>query len=95
MLATPLTLERLAKACRKCGLAPPAESADGRRFVTRARPSFLSLGEEIEIDVISPVEIAIRSTAVQPVPLIGLGNDVVRKLVHELRGLPTGLGLFG
>ena len=97
MLTRPLTLERLAEACKRCGFGAPAERGDGRGFVTRVGASFLSLGEEIEIEVITPIEIAIRSTSVQTVPILdfGKGASNVRKLAHALRGMPTGLGLLG
>lgn len=96
LLPRPLTRETLADACRRCGFSEPVASLDGRRFHTRSRPSLLSLGEEIELELVTPVELAIRSTSVQITPILPwAGGGSVRKLVHALGAVPAGLRSFG
>jgi hypothetical protein len=95
LLPMPLTVERLAEACKSCGFSKPVGSVDGMHFRTKASPSFLSLGEELDLELVTPIELVIRSTSVQTAPILGWGKSAgnVRKLVHALRGMPTGFGL--
>lgn len=70
-LLRPLTPDMLARACASCGFSRPTQSviagiAGAQRWETTTPRGFGSLGETIEIEAISPLEIVLRSESKLP-----------------------------
>lgn len=75
-LGAPLTPARLGRACEACGFSKPSRSIvagvlGAQRWTTSAPRSFGTLGETLEIELVSPLEVVLRSAARAPgVPVV-------------------------
>src|SRR3989442_133617 len=70
-LVRPFTPDMIGRACDKCGFSRPTHSviagiAGVQRWETTTPRGFGSLGETIEIEVVSPLEIVLRSESKLP-----------------------------
>ena len=87
MLARPFTPDLAARACEAAGFSRPTQSLLGSRWETTTPRRFGSLGETIEIEVISPLEIVLRSESKLPaVPFLDWkkNSENVEKLARAL-----------
>jgi hypothetical protein len=89
MLARPFTPDLVARACEAIGFSRPTTSLFGgaQRWQTTSPRRLGSLGETIEIEVISPLELVLRSESKLPaVPFLDWkkNSDNVEKLARAL-----------
>lgn len=89
VLARPFTPDLVAKACASIGFSKPSQTLLGgsQRWQTTSPRRFGSLGETIEIEVIAPLEVVLRSESKLPsVPFLDWrkNSENVEKLARAL-----------